>query len=404
MDYYKGLKTKQPADWQPRECWECFKKIVAFSTDPGFFSRFEIEERKSDGTKVLKYNTTNLVDKLITYNGGDRNLSDELKTKVKEYDRKFKDLKNKIEQNKQPRKTTTLEENRIKAKQNLESVKKFFEDLDNEIKTCLNEISQWMLKDIQEMNSPQSRVAGFLSGVEGIPKEMIQQIITMLSSLPTPTPQNPVEEQPESGVPESRPRTPLPPQRPPRPSVLEQGRQQQPENREPSPGDEGQVPQIWNLDSPPQSPGELAPILERRRNNPQEDQGDPEEAAAGEAAAEEAAAITPTAVAEAALGNPVTESGPVQQQVLTPTPLLKPAPGQRRIAAGIASPAGADVVDTPPPPPGVSPTRRRRLEPNPEPEQVPASPDPTQQSPGTPVPKDKQQGPGREFEPDVVDG
>jgi hypothetical protein len=399
MDYYKDLKTNpnQPADWQPRECWECFKKIVAFATDPEFFS-FEIERKKS-GRMPFKINTTNLVDKLITYNGGDTNLRDELKTKVKGYDRKFKDLKNKI---------TTSEENRERAGKNLESVKEFFEYLDEEIKDCLNKISQWMLKGIQQMNTPQAQAERLLSGVEGITPEAMKQIIDILSSL---TPQIPVGDQPASeGL--QVPQTPLP-QRPQGPSVLEQGRQQPPENREPSPGDEGQVPQIWNLDSPPQSPGELPPILERRRNNPLIDPGPPEDQGyPEEAAAEEAAAITATA--EAALGDPV------QQVGLTPTPPLKPAPGKHRLAAGIArpvpkageepalevdldpeqgpgTPAPAGDVDTPPPapPPGISTTG-----PTEEPAKPSGTPDPesevepgkvgSEQDLGSPVSKKEQ--------------
>ena len=385
MDYYKDLKTNQPADWQPRECWECFKKIVAFATDPEFFSSFEIEERDPDKALVLKYNTTNLVSKLITYNRGDTNLRDELKTKVKEYDRKFKDLKNKIEenqieenqieQNKKPRKITTSEENRKKAEENLESVKQFFEYLDEEIKDCLNKISKWMLEDIQEMNTPQAQAERLLSGVEGITPEAMKQIIDILSSL---TPQIPVGDQPASE--ES--------QLPPRPKTqilaLEpQAREAADTNREPGPGGPKQPAQIFDPNQPgpgatfelptPVAPkGPLGPPLKRWRRvsrslpfppkSPQDKR--PEQ---------------PKPEPELELGTPVL--GAEQEPALGVDPEEE-----------LGTPASADTPTPPPPPPGDSPTGRTGLipvepvEPDPEPEQQP--PPPQQLNVGLAVPKD----------------
>jgi len=83
-----------------------------------------------------------------------------------------------------------------------------------------------------------------------------------------------------------------------------------------------------------------------------------------------------TPVAEAALGDPG------QQVGLTPTPPLKPAPGQSRDRNRPAFASWLwDQLDA---------SERSRSE----------------QRPGTPVPEaeQQQQGPGRKFEPDVVDG
>ena len=157
MDYYQGLKTTKPANWQPEGCWECFKKIVAFATDPQFIlRRFEGFERKKPGVMPFKINTTNLVNKLITYNDGDPILKGELETKVKEYDTKFKNLERFIENNKQKRTTTTSEKNKVNAGENLDKVKQFYEELDAEIQTCLIEINNWISEEIVRMNSPQA--------------------------------------------------------------------------------------------------------------------------------------------------------------------------------------------------------------------------------------------------------
>ena len=363
MDYYKGLKTKQPAEWQP-PCWECFKKIVAFATDPEFFSRFDVQKRDDD-IKVLRYSTTNLVDKLITYNEGDTNLRDELKTKVKGYDRKFKDLKNTIEQNKKPRKTTTSEENTKKAKENLESVKQFFEDLDEEIKKCLNDISQWMLEDIQEMNTPQAQAKNALKEL-GISVDIVERMVAMLPS--SSTPQSPVGDQPASEGSEpqanTRPDTPEP-QPDPGPMGAQVGN-----DDDDGDGDDGKdvygtvvAPGIVRPATPAltamfprRNPGRDLPPLPQRASASPPGPGTP--------------------------GKPVPEA---QLEEVDP----KESPGTP------GTPAPADV-DTPPPPPGVSLTGRRRLELKPEPEEISALPDSTQQSPDTPVPEaeQQQQGPG----------
>ena len=419
MDYYKVLKTKQKT-WKP-SCWECFKKIVAFATDPQFIlRRFEVERKKS-GKMPIKINTTNLVNKLITYNDGDPILKGELETKVKEYDTKFKNLERFIENNKQKRTTTTSEKNKVNAGENLDKVKQFYEELDAEIQTCLIEINNWISEEIVRMNSPQAQAERLLSGVEGITPEMLQQISAILSSL---NPQSPVGDQPAPKIPANpRPDTPQPQQPGPMGDPQRDLEEEQfeaefkEEMREinekrsvlaPQAGVQPDSPSPAQFPPPvPARPGDLGPVQPpwKKKRNPFE----PATAQLPGPQEEEAQlAADAAAVAEAALDDTGKESDPVQQ-VLTPTPPSAAAPSKSRPAAKIAgpvqdlaepalgvdpeeelgTPASADTPTPPPPPPGDSPTGRTVLipvEPDPEPEQQP--PPPQQLNVGLAVPKD----------------
>jgi len=153
-----GKDMKIPRRQPETDEWVCFKRVIAFATDPEYTRTLRSPvkrdwrvEKKTRGRMPYEINTRNLVKQLIKINEDVGNYDPDIQTDCQEYsdeyDKDFEELKRNVESKikgiGQVVDSTKMEK---KARDNLDEIQVFYKKLNVGIKTCLNGISKWFLK------------------------------------------------------------------------------------------------------------------------------------------------------------------------------------------------------------------------------------------------------------------